>query len=51
MIVLSSPKTVKDLLHNRSAIYSSRPDMYLAHDVASDCQRFVTMVSQPLNPM
>ncbi|OAL34493.1 hypothetical protein AYO20_06336 [Fonsecaea nubica] len=48
MIVLSSPKTVKDLLHNRSAIYSSRPDMYLAHDVASNCQRFVTMKYGPM---
>lgn len=45
MIVLSTPKAVKDLMQNRSAIYSSRPDLYLAHDVVSESQRFVTMVS------
>ena len=45
MIVLSSPKTVKDLMQTRSAIYSSRPSMYLAHDVAGNGHRFVTMVS------
>ncbi len=44
MIVLSSPKTVKDLMHSRSAIYSSRPEMYLAHNVVGESQRFVTMV-------
>ena len=49
VIVLSSPKTVKDLMHDRSAIYSSRPDMYLAHDVATNSKRFVTMVSSSIS--
>jgi len=45
VIILSTPKAVKDLFDRRSAIYSSRPDMYLAQDVASGGLRFVTMVS------
>ncbi|KAI0537942.1 cytochrome P450 [Xylaria digitata] len=35
MVVLSSDEIVKDLLDKRSGIYSSRPDMYLSHDIAS----------------
>lgn len=44
-IVLSTPKAVKDVLDKRSAIYSSRPDMYLGHEIVSGARRFVTMVS------
>jgi hypothetical protein len=46
-IVLSSPDAVKDVLAKRSNIYSSRPNMYMAHDVASGGLRLVTAVSQP----
>lgn len=46
-IVLSSPDAVKDLIDKRSNIYSSRPDMYMAHDVASGGLRLVTAVSHP----
>ncbi|KAI0146818.1 cytochrome P450 [Xylariaceae sp. FL1272] len=35
MVILSTDQAVKDLLDKRSAIYSSRPDMYLAQDIAS----------------
>lgn len=34
MIVLSSDKTIKDLLDKRSNIYSSRPEMYLGNIVS-----------------
>jgi hypothetical protein len=44
-IVLSSPTTVKDILDKKSAIFSSRPDMFLGQEVVSDNQRFVTMES------
>lgn len=44
-IVHSSDVVVKDLLEKRSNIYSSRPDMYLAQDVASGGRRIVLMVS------
>lgn len=44
-IVLSSDTSVKDLLDKRSSIYSSRPDMYMGHDIASGGLRLVTMVS------
>lgn len=44
-IVLSSPTTVKDILDKKSAIYSSRPDMFLGQEVVGDNQRFVTMAS------
>jgi len=46
-VILSSPDAVKDLLDKRSNIYSSRPDMYMAHDVASGGLRLVTAVGQP----
>lgn len=42
-IVLSGPKTVKDLLEKRSAWYSSRPEMYLPRLLSGDC-RMVLMV-------
>ncbi|KAK2057163.1 cytochrome P450 [Colletotrichum caudatum] len=42
MIILSSDRAVKDLLDKRSAIYSSRPDIYLGN-VASGNLRLVTM--------
>lgn len=45
MIVLSSDETVRDLLDKRSGIYSSRPDMYLSHDIVSGGFRMVSMVS------
>jgi hypothetical protein len=44
-IVLSSPTAVKDLLDKKSNIYSSRPEMYLGHDIVGEGRRFVTMVS------
>ncbi|OCL10731.1 cytochrome P450 [Glonium stellatum] len=47
-IVLSSGTAVRDLLDKRSNIYSSRPDMYMAHDVASGGLRILTMKYGPL---
>lgn len=44
MIVLSSDKAVKDLLDKKSAIYSSRPDMYLGQ-IVSGGLRTVLLVS------
>ncbi|KAI0906969.1 cytochrome P450 [Ustulina deusta] len=43
MIVLSSDRAVKDLLDKKSGIYSSRPDMYLGHDIVSGGFRMVLM--------
>jgi hypothetical protein len=43
MIVLSSDQAIKDLLDKRSAIYSSRPDMYLGK-VVSGGLRMLLMV-------
>ncbi|KAI0465656.1 cytochrome P450 [Xylaria cf. heliscus] len=43
MIVLSSDEAVKDLLDKRSGIYSSRPDMYLSHNIAGGGFRMVQM--------
>lgn len=43
-IVLSSDAAVKELLDKRSAIYSSRPDMFLAQTIASGRLRFSLMV-------
>jgi hypothetical protein len=42
MIVLSSAEAVRDLLDQRSAIYSSRPDFYVGN-VASDSLRVLLM--------
>ena len=44
MIVLSSDQAVKDLLDKRGAIYSSRPDMYVAQTLGSGGLRPGTMV-------
>jgi hypothetical protein len=44
VIVLSSDKTVKDLLDKRGGIYSSRPDSYISR-VASGGMHFAMMVS------
>jgi cytochrome P450 len=46
-IWLSSPKSVKDLLDKRSAIYSSRPPAPLAQDVASAGRRQLFMPYDP----
>ncbi|KAI0390715.1 cytochrome P450 [Xylariaceae sp. FL0594] len=43
MIVLSSDQAVKDLLDKRSGIYSSRPDIYLGHDVISSGYRMLLL--------
>ncbi|KAH8883132.1 cytochrome P450 [Thozetella sp. PMI_491] len=43
MVVLSSDQAVKDLLDKRSAIYSSRPEMYLASNIASGGLRVALM--------
>ncbi|KAL5324127.1 hypothetical protein ACEPPN_008670 [Leptodophora sp. 'Broadleaf-Isolate-01'] len=47
-IVLSSPTAVKDLLDKKSNIYSSRPEMYLGHDIVGLGRRFVTMKYGPM---
>lgn len=44
MIVLSSDQAVKDLLDKRSAIYSSRPEFYVAQDILSGGLRVLFMV-------
>ncbi len=44
MIVLSSDHAIKDLLDKRSAIYSSRPEMYLGQTIASRSLRIAFMV-------
>lgn len=46
-IWLSSPKAVKDLMDKKSAIYSSRPDLPLAQDVASGKSRQLFMAYGP----
>ncbi|KUI60217.1 Fumitremorgin C synthase [Cytospora mali] len=43
IIVLSSDVAVKDLLDKRSAIYSSRPDLFLGQTIASGGLRFSLM--------
>lgn len=45
LIVLSSDQAIKDLLDKRSAIYSSRPDMYLGN-VVSGGFRVLLMVRE-----
>jgi hypothetical protein len=49
MIVLSSDEVVKDLLDKRSGVYSSRPNMYLSHNIVSGGFRMVSMVSYCFN--
>ncbi|KAK3312719.1 cytochrome P450 [Apodospora peruviana] len=44
---LSSPKAVKDLMDKKSAIYSSRPHLPLAQDVASGKSRQLFMAYGP----
>ncbi|KUJ13355.1 cytochrome P450 [Mollisia scopiformis] len=46
-IWLSSPKVVKDLMDKKSAIYSSRPPLPLAQDVASSGRRQLFMQYGP----
>ncbi|KPM40116.1 hypothetical protein AK830_g6438 [Neonectria ditissima] len=46
-IWLSSPKAVKDLMDKKSAIYSSRPHLPLAQDVASRQSRQLFMAYGP----
>ncbi|KAJ3540330.1 hypothetical protein NM208_g5116 [Fusarium decemcellulare] len=46
-IWLSSPKAVKDLMDKKSAIYSSRPHLPLAQDVASGKSRQLFMAYGP----
>ena len=44
MIVLSSDVAIKDLVDKRGAIYSSRPEAYIAQDVLSGGLRVLFMV-------
>ncbi|XXG96066.1 hypothetical protein Hte_002343 [Hypoxylon texense] len=43
VIVISSEHIMRDLLDKRGAIYSSRPDSYISHDVLSGGLRVVFM--------
>lgn len=43
MVVLNSPRVVKDLLDNRSTNYSSRPDAYVGQTLISGGYRLVFM--------
>lgn len=45
MVVLSKDYVVKDLLDKKSAIYSSRPDLYIGQTLVSGGHRFGLMVS------
>jgi len=45
MIVLNSDQAIKDLVDKRGAIYSSRPDAYIAQDILSGGLRVLFMVS------
>jgi hypothetical protein len=47
MIVLNSDQAIKDLVDKRGAIYSSRPDAYIAQDVLSGGLRVLFMVRIP----
>ena len=44
MIVLNSDQTIKDLLDKRGAIYSSRPEAYIAQNILSGGLRVLFMV-------
>ena len=44
MIVLNSDQAIKDLVDKRGAIYSSRPDAYIAQDILSGGLRVLFMV-------
>ena len=43
-VVLNSDQAIKDLLDKRSAIYSSRPDVYLGQEILSGGLRVLFMV-------
>ena len=47
MIVLNSDLAIKDLLDKRGAIYSSRPEAYIAQDILSSGLRILFMVFLP----
>ncbi|KAJ4304905.1 hypothetical protein N0V90_000433 [Kalmusia sp. IMI 367209] len=47
MIVLSSDQAIKDLVDKRGAIYSSRPDAYIAQDILSGGLRVLFMPNSP----
>lgn len=49
MIVLNSDQAIKDLVDKRGAIYSSRPDAYIAQDILSGGLRVLFMVCVPRN--
>jgi hypothetical protein len=44
MIVLSTDQAVKDLMDKKSAIYSSRPDLYISQTIMSGGQRMLITV-------
>lgn len=44
MVVLNSDQIVKDLVDKRGAIYSSRPESYIAQDILSGGLRILFMV-------
>jgi hypothetical protein len=45
LVVLSSGTAIKELLDKRSAIYSSRPDLYVGQHLLSGGLRMLLMVS------
>ncbi|KAF2177781.1 cytochrome P450 [Zopfia rhizophila CBS 207.26] len=47
MIVLNSDQAIKDLVDKRGAIYSSRPDAYIAQDILSGGLRVLFMPNSP----
>ncbi|OJJ53631.1 hypothetical protein ASPSYDRAFT_1164470, partial [Aspergillus sydowii CBS 593.65] len=47
-ICVSSPKAVKDLMHKKSSVYSSRPPLPLLQDVASAGRRQLFMYGPQL---
>ncbi len=50
MVVLNLDQAIKDLLDKRGAIYSSRPEAYIAQDVLSGGLRILFMVRSFLYP-
>ena len=44
MIVLNSDKAINDLIDKRGAIYSSRPESYIAQEILSNGLRVLNMV-------
>lgn len=47
MIVLNSDLAIKDLVDKRGAIYSSRPEAYIAQDILSGGLRILFMACAP----